>query len=162
MNQTRLYILTSNLIKLAWKMGRYRTAQTWKIISMFYSDTDQEIEETLKESFPDTDIVSLLVIQSVFVFTHPTQNTTLEEYSEDNGSVIKEEVFETSSQSCEGDEESLNTSNSSNSPASFNLRLPWQHESVVTELLNYYTEQVRVLFILYLAFTFFTNFFFFF
>jgi hypothetical protein len=72
MNQTRLYILTSNLIKLAWKMGRYRTAQTWKIISMFYSDTDQEIEETLKESFPDTDIVSLLVIQSVFVFTHPT------------------------------------------------------------------------------------------
>jgi hypothetical protein len=53
-------------------MGRYRTAQTWKIISMFYSDTDQEIEETLKESFPDIDIVSLLVIQSVFVFTHPT------------------------------------------------------------------------------------------
>ncbi|KAI8887732.1 WD40 repeat-like protein [Backusella circina FSU 941] len=110
--------------QLAWKMGRYRTAQTWKIISMFYSDNDQEIEETLKESFPDNDI-----------------NTTCEEYSEGNGSVIKEEVFETSSQSCEGDEESLSTSNSSNSPASFNLRLPWQHESVVTELLNYYTDQ---------------------
>jgi hypothetical protein len=51
------------------------------------------------------------------------------------------------SQSSEGDLESLNTSNSSHvqhTSASFNLRLPWKHETVVLELLQYYTDQVSV------------------
>lgn len=41
---------------------------------------------------------------------------------------------------------SHNTSNSSYvqpTSSSFNLRIPWKHEPVVLDLLNYYTEQVR-------------------
>lgn len=34
-------------------MGRYRTAQTWKIIAMFYSDepVEADVEESIQESF---------------------------------------------------------------------------------------------------------------
>jgi hypothetical protein len=38
--------------------------------------------------------------------------------------------------------DSINTTMSSQMQASFNLRTPWQHESVVMDLLNYYTDQV--------------------
>jgi hypothetical protein len=58
---------------------------------------------------------------------------------------IHEEMLEDTSQSSESDIDSLNTGVSSQvqlTSSSFNLRLPWKHESVVMELLNYYTEQV--------------------
>lgn len=40
------------ILQLAWKMGRYRTAQTWKIIAMFYSDelAETDPEESIHES----------------------------------------------------------------------------------------------------------------
>jgi hypothetical protein len=61
----------------------------------------------------------------------------------------QQEYTDEISQSSEGDLESLNTSNSSHvqhTSASFNLRLPWKHEPVVLELLQYYTDQVCGLF----------------
>ncbi|KAI9257798.1 WD40-repeat-containing domain protein [Helicostylum pulchrum] len=118
--------------ELAWKMGRYRTAQTWKIIAMFYSDepVEADVEESIQESFSfDMD-----------------QSTTDDDEDEDDGSSFKahEEMLEDISQSSEGDIDSLNTGTFSQVhtvASSFNLRLPWKHESVVMELLNYYTEQ---------------------
>jgi hypothetical protein len=78
--------------------------------------------------------------------------TTDEEEEDNEGSFqIHEEMLEDISQSSEGDIDSLNTGTSSHihtvtSP--FNLRLPWKHESVVMELLNYYTEQVSMILML--------------
>lgn len=54
-------------------------------------------------------------------------------------------MLEDISQSSEGDMDSLDTCTSFQiqiSSSSFNLRVPWKHESFVMELLNYYTEQV--------------------
>lgn len=74
------------------------------------------------------------------------QSTTDDDEDEDDGSSFKahEEMLEDISQSSEGDIDSLNTGTFSQVhtvASSFNLRLPWKHESVVMELLNYYTEQ---------------------
>lgn len=69
-----------------------------------------------------------------------------DEYDEDDERFqIQDETVESRSQSSEGDTDSLNTGTSSREQAnasSFNLRVRWKHESVVLELLNYYTEQV--------------------
>lgn len=35
------------MIKLAWKMGCYRTSQTWRIIALLYSEEEQEMENDL-------------------------------------------------------------------------------------------------------------------
>ncbi|KAI8054842.1 WD40-repeat-containing domain protein [Thamnidium elegans] len=107
--------------ELAWKMGRYRTAQTWKIIAMFYSDepVEADVEESIQESFSfDMD-----------------RSTTDDDDEEDDRSSFKvhEEILEDISQSSEGDIDSLNTGTSSHvhtMTSSFNLRLPWKHESV--------------------------------
>lgn len=62
---------------------------------------------------------------------------------------IHDDMPEDISQSSEGDIDSLNTGNSSHihtSTSPFNLKIPWKHESVVMELLNYYTEQASTAF----------------
>lgn len=75
------------------------------------------------------------------------QSTTDDDEDDDESSFqVREEILEEVSQSSEGDIDSLNTGTSSHVhpvASSFNLRLPWKHESVVMELLNYYTEQVK-------------------
>ncbi|KAL9547640.1 hypothetical protein PS6_007035 [Mucor atramentarius] len=130
--------------ELAWKMGRYRTAQTWKIIGMFYSDEPVEADpdDSVQEDMSEGD-------------TSTENNTDLDDANQDKTSFhIQEQDQDQAdddeeeegdiSQSSDGDLESLNTSNSSfvQHPSSpFNLRLPWKHEPVVMELLQYYTDQ---------------------
>ncbi|KAG2203871.1 hypothetical protein INT46_001123 [Mucor plumbeus] len=121
--------------ELAWKMGRYRTAQTWKIIGMFYSD--EPVEADLAES-----------IQEDMSTDTSSEDNDLDDATRDSRSFRIHEEEETeegeTSQSSDGDIESLNTSNSSfvqHPSSSFNLKLPWKHEPVVMELLQYYTDQ---------------------
>lgn len=115
--------------ELAWKMGRYRTAQTWKIIGMFYNEdlAEGDGEEPPAESIvTDTDALT-------------------DEYDDDDERLqIRDDTAESRSQSSVGDTDSLNTGTSSRevvNGSSFNLRVRWKHESVVMELLNYYTEE---------------------
>ncbi|KAI7907105.1 WD40-repeat-containing domain protein [Cokeromyces recurvatus] len=111
--------------ELAWKMGRYRTAQTWKIIGMFYSE-----EPDTEGSIHDSQLSA-------------TENIEGIKEEEDNGSSFHIHE-ETSHSSNEEDLDSSNTSESSFNQdllVSFNTRLPWRHEPVVMDLLEYYTNQ---------------------
>lgn len=51
--------------------------------------------------------------------------------------------FDQLSQTSEEYMGSANTIDSSQVQGSFGLRKPWQHESAIMDLLNYYTEQVQ-------------------
>ncbi|KAI8072162.1 WD40-repeat-containing domain protein [Gilbertella persicaria] len=128
--------------ELAWKMGRYRTAQTWKIISMFYSDDEPEdgqalLLEKLNESVNDIEQVSDKEEEE----RGEEEEDVEEEEDIDNESFS--EISDEVSQSSKEDLESLSTSACSvqMSCSSFNLRIPWKHEPVVLDLLQYYTDQ---------------------
>lgn len=111
---------------------------------MFYSDEPVEADpdDSVQEDMSEGD-------------TSTENNTDLDDANQDKTSFhIQEQDQDQAdddeeeegdiSQSSDGDLESLNTSNSSfvQHPSSpFNLRLPWKHEPVVMELLQYYTDQ---------------------
>ncbi|KAI9486600.1 MAG: WD40-repeat-containing domain protein [Benjaminiella poitrasii] len=127
--------------ELAWKMGRYRTAQTWKIIGMFYSE-DPDMEGSIHDDYQLSDTENVEE-ENKELEESDIQEEEEEERLEENDSNFNmhEEAARSSN---EGDSSSLNTSESSfakNMPSNFNLRLPWKHEPVVMDLFQYYTEQ---------------------
>ncbi|KAI8647401.1 WD40-repeat-containing domain protein [Parasitella parasitica] len=134
--------------KLAWNMRRHRTSQTWAIIGMFYSNEalETDIDESTHEDMTETD----MNIEDGDDFNSVNQDGSglhiHEDEDEDEEDVedVEDEDEEEVSQSSDGDVESLNTSHSSflqRSSSLFNLKIPWKHEAVVMELLDYYTDQ---------------------
>ncbi|KAI8989271.1 WD40-repeat-containing domain protein [Pilobolus umbonatus] len=114
--------------ELAWKLGRYRTAQTWKIISMFYQDDDEDGSDNI-------------VVD--------TERGEENEDEMENISTSKDEGFnqdlseQTSSYSVAESYDTIDSlqSDTTSSSLVFNLRTSWKHEAVVMEILDYYTEQ---------------------
>ncbi|KAI9249009.1 WD40-repeat-containing domain protein [Sporodiniella umbellata] len=114
--------------ELAWKMGCYRTSQTWKIIELLYSEDKLEMEKGPSVEARDT---------------YENELSTGEELTYDNFELQSENAdnFEQISKSSRESIESTGTATSYQIEESFDLRKPWEHESVVLDLLNYYTEQ---------------------
>ncbi|KAG0749967.1 hypothetical protein G6F57_004287 [Rhizopus arrhizus] len=119
--------------ELAWKMGCYRTSQTWKIIALLYSEEKNQEEENQS----DTESISRReeIIKKKEVLNEEKDFEKFDIQSQDRDN------FDQLSQSSNEYMDSINTTMSSQMQASFNLRTPWQHESVVMDLLNYYTDQ---------------------
>ncbi|KAG1474356.1 hypothetical protein G6F56_000406 [Rhizopus delemar] len=118
--------------ELAWKMGCYRTSQTWRIIALLYSEEEQEMENDL-----DAKTVSKKDEKS------NTHDPLDEERNYERFEMHSEnrDNFDQLSQTSEEYMGSANTIDSSQVQGSFGLRKPWQHESAIMDLLNYYTEQ---------------------
>ncbi|KAI8377284.1 WD40-repeat-containing domain protein [Blakeslea trispora] len=126
--------------ELAWKMGRYRTAQTWKIIGMLYEPDKSEPESFLHETMydnPDT-------IEETFIKQDEKGEDEEGEDEIDEEDENFSEILDNASQASREELDSINTSSTSvqlSNSSSFDLRVPWNHESVIMDLLQYYTEQ---------------------
>ncbi|KAI9322547.1 WD40-repeat-containing domain protein [Dichotomocladium elegans] len=104
--------------EIAWKLCQYRTAQTWKIVALLFKP-EQEDESCREASETPSDDEILRAI-----------NQRDDGAATDLNSGNKTSDNERS----ESDAESLTTDIADLWPT-------WQHEDVVTELLDYYTEQ---------------------
>ncbi|KAF7723322.1 hypothetical protein EC973_002119 [Apophysomyces ossiformis] len=144
--------------KVAWKMGRYRTSQTWKIIALLF-DTEEEEEEE-KQSTNEQDLKEQDTLnertgedhlkESASEQTHAMQS---QNYLTDDRDSEDEHIGERSDSDLEeekqignfGDDKETSDAESS-IPCSEHTELwaTWQHRDVVMGLLDYYTEQVQL------------------
>ncbi|OBZ85920.1 WD repeat-containing protein 24 [Choanephora cucurbitarum] len=126
--------------ELAWKMGRYRTAQTWRIIGMLYESDEAEPESFLHENmYDDPDTIEESSIKLDEKGEDEEGEDEIDEETEDLS-----EILDDASQASGEESNSINTNNTSiqlSSASSFDLKIPWNHESVIMDLLQYYTDQ---------------------
>ncbi|ORE02129.1 WD40 repeat-like protein [Rhizopus microsporus var. microsporus] len=106
--------------ELAWKMGRYRTSQTWRIIALLYNEQEKDVEN---EQLDAESIEEAKIKEE-------------RQHNEVQGSIDSYEQLSQSS----GYTDSLNTT-LSQTQVQFSPQTPWQHDATVMELFNYYTEQ---------------------
>ncbi|CEG76890.1 hypothetical protein RMATCC62417_11721 [Rhizopus microsporus] len=106
--------------ELAWKMGRYRTSQTWRIIALLYSEQEKDVENKQLE------------VESI-------EEAKIKEERQHNEVQDSIDSYEQLSQSS-GYTDSLNTT-LSQTQVQFSPQTPWQHDATVMDLFNYYTEQ---------------------
>ncbi|KAI9025276.1 WD40-repeat-containing domain protein [Phycomyces nitens] len=109
---------------VAWKMGRYRTSQTWKIVALLF-DSEDELSEPDDRRQQDVAEHGLLDIEN-------------EDTDSAESSVSESEE---SDENTDQDKQSIRTSFSDSCSEAAELWPKWQHEGVVMELLDYYTEQ---------------------
>ncbi|KAG0171056.1 WD repeat-containing protein 24 [Apophysomyces sp. BC1034] len=144
---------------VAWKMGRYRTSQTWKIIALLFDsdDDDEEGEEdencsTSEQNRVESGARSEDEEKHVSTEHENEQNHILQDQNSqttDDGS--EDENLERKSESGsyldkqasnpEEDKESSDTESSTPYSEHTELWASWQHRDVVMGLLDYYTEQ---------------------
>ncbi|KAI8969296.1 WD40-repeat-containing domain protein [Mycotypha africana] len=155
--------------KLAWKVGRYRTAQTWKIIGMLYGkegtgilkdqptteaqcdvgialDGDPMIPTMEETGTKDSESFHLNETEDI-LFTGEEEEEEEEDKDKDkeeNEENDEEDDDDLTSILSKEESESVLTKSSSVSlhptPA-FELRIPWKHDSIISDLLQYYIEQ---------------------
>ncbi|SAM02222.1 hypothetical protein [Absidia glauca] len=131
--------------QLAWKMGSYRTSQTWKIVALLFQsapmleedeqddkDEEQKLQEQMSRDFfheSDTDD------------DEDSEEMDSEEDSEEEDDDDEEEEDDED----DDDDDDINMTESSLlTPGDAELWPAWQHDNVVMELLDYYTEQCDV------------------
>ncbi|KAI8146794.1 WD40-repeat-containing domain protein [Fennellomyces sp. T-0311] len=115
--------------EVAWKLGRYRTAQTWKIIALLFQpgdDDDQGDEQHGETGLPSQQQLVYTSSDSASGSEDGTESTT-EDSETESSAVYSEDIS--------------------------HLWPTWKHEGIVTELLNYYTEEgdVQICVTLYLV-----------
>ncbi|KAI8334412.1 WD40-repeat-containing domain protein [Chlamydoabsidia padenii] len=122
--------------QLAWKMGSYRTSQTWKIVALLFQSAPM-LEE---DEQGDKDDEQKLQEQMSRDFFH--ESDTDDEDNEDDMDSAEDEDDE---EEDDDDDDNTNISESSfQTPTDAEVWPTWQHDNVVMELLDYYTEQCDV------------------
>ncbi|KAI9245706.1 WD40-repeat-containing domain protein [Phascolomyces articulosus] len=122
---------------VAFKLGRYRTAQTWKIIALLFQpgDTEDEDEEEDDEGQDGNKEGS----------QHQQQSKQLSLLLQEDESSESESTSSEEEEDEEGTENSIEESETESS-AVFSedmsqLWSTWQHQGVVNDLMDYYTEE---------------------
>ncbi|ORZ13986.1 WD40-repeat-containing domain protein [Absidia repens] len=133
--------------QLAWKMGCYRTSQTWKIVALLIQSAP--ILETKDQDDKDDD--QLLQEQMSRDFFHES-DTDEDDEDDEIDSEMDIESDEEGGDDDEDEEEdddsdddtNMDEGSTHNSTVDTELWSNWQHDNVIMELLDYYTEQCDV------------------
>ncbi|KAI8379573.1 WD40-repeat-containing domain protein [Radiomyces spectabilis] len=116
---------------LAWEVGRYRTAQTWKIVALLFASDP--------ESEPDTQ--DMTESKEMSLESSGGNALNLMETTHSRNLPLNDSDSENTNESTSSDKDSSESLSSSPSSDQAELWPVWQHEHTVTELLDYYTEQ---------------------
>ncbi|KAG2220306.1 hypothetical protein INT45_009939 [Circinella minor] len=135
---------------VAFKLGRYRTAQTWKIIALLFQpgDTEDDEEEEEDEGIEETKEndkqqqakqLSILLQQedgsSESIYTSSEGNDDDDDAGDDDDDDDDDDDSQHSTDDSETESSVVYSEDMSH------LWSTWQHQGVVDELMDYYTEE---------------------
>ncbi|CAO3626457.1 unnamed protein product [Cunninghamella blakesleeana] len=131
--------------QLAWKMGNYRTSQTWKIVALL---VQQEIEKKKEMDINDDQVNQLQELMSKSALDDDINDDDEEDDDEeeedddDDDEDDDDDDDEDDEDDDDDDEKCTQTSNSSCQESTAGELWPtWKHDNIIMDLFDYYTEQ---------------------